>query len=216
MLRTRLLNRVSEILDGAKEAPAPSPLAGKPRVVLYCNALCAAQASSAINTLLAAGPVKSARRLVGSEGPLDTPQGMKGIRLDKHLPQELLTLHNLAAASGMEIGNPVHLDGHSLLALACLARASKFDVFVLVRGVSLPDLPSGVEGAYPYRLCGSEAEPTVMFDGRHEAFTAFLASALELFLSGGAYAISPYTFPSALEIAACASDSAMVHAAMVR
>ena len=89
-------------------APAPMKSGGKRRMVLFCSTFDPAEDAAALRALAAAEPAKAERRLVVSGGPVETPPGIKGVRLDKHHAGELLTLHNLAATSGLGVGNPVH------------------------------------------------------------------------------------------------------------
>ena len=192
-------------------ATAPIKSGGKHRTVLFCSTFAPAEDADALRTLAAAEPAKAERRLVVSGGPVETPPGIKGVRLDKHHARELITLHNLAVASGLGVGNPVHRDGHDLLALMHLASTGKFDRLVLARGTGCSVPPAYGVQRHAYQLCGTGPQPTVAFDGRHRAFSPMMAAALELFLSGGAYAIPSYGLALALKTAADASDAVIAY-----
>jgi hypothetical protein len=181
-----------------------------PRVVLVGSAIDEAGSSASLRTLAALN-LPHATRYIVTRGKFDTQNLAKTANVEAGYPSEPAQLQTLASWAECPLRkDPRFRDGYDLYCLrTILARTHEFDYALLIREQSRPqlrwpELLAAIAGTLFLTISSDDdiGASNLMLNLADERASAFLDSALELYFTGAAYAISPYSFENALLTAA--------------
>jgi hypothetical protein len=182
-----------------------------PRILVVGPALDEAGSSASLKTL-AAIDLPNTTKYVVTKGKFDTRKVAKTANIEAGYPSEPAQLQTLASWAECPFRyDPRFRDGYDLYCLrTILEKGHEFDYALLMREQSRPqlrwpELLERIAGSLFLTVSSDDIGPSnLLLNLTEERASLFLDFALELYFTGAAYGISPYSFENALLTAAAA------------